>query len=634
MTDWSAKESLALYNVERWGAGYFGISEQGDATVRDTVSGAEVSFAEILQMVQARGLELPVLVRFPHILRHRVASLVESFDRAIEHENYQAHFTSVYPIKVNQQREVVEAIVAGQRQVLQGRTGLEAGSKPELLAVLALAEPGKSTIVCNGYKDEDYIRLALTGERLGHKVYIVLEKSSELNDVLRVAKELNVQPRIGVRARLSTVGKGNWQDSGGLKSKFGLSASEILKTIEILRAHDQVQAFQLLHFHLGSQIANIQDIRVGLREAACFYAQLRLMGMPVDVADVGGGLGVDYEGTASRGVCSMNYTLDEYAKRVVQAFKEVAMEHDLPQPQLISESGRAVTAHHAVLVTNIIGIEQQVVHSLNEPDETAHSLLHRIWQNYQDALGRDRSLSEVYHDLITHNQDLNHAFTHGDLTLLDRAAGEQMMRATALYLMQRLNPAKRHHSAILDELNEQMADKLFANFSLFQSLPDVWGINQIFPILPLRNLDQYPSRRGVIRDITCDSDGRIDQYVDGEGLETTLPYPPMEATQGLLGFFLVGAYQEILGDLHNLFGDTDAANVEFNAQGKVDISHLQRGDTVARVLQYVNFNPDKLLESLNRQVAASDWAAAEKKQVIRELRMGMDDTTYLDQPSL
>ncbi|QEW06004.1 biosynthetic arginine decarboxylase [Nitrincola iocasae] len=634
MADWNASDSLALYNVSRWGAGYFGISEQGDVTVRDTLSGAEVSFADILQMIQARGLELPVLIRFPHILHHRVASLVDSFARAIENEEYQGRFISVYPIKVNQQREVVEAIVAGQRQVLAGNTGLEAGSKPELLAVLAMSEPGKSTVICNGYKDEDYIRLALTGERLGHKVYIVLEKSSELNDVLRVAAELKVQPRIGVRARLSTVGKGNWQDSGGLKSKFGLSASEILKTIEILRSHDQVQAFQLLHFHLGSQIANIQDIQVGLREAACFYAQLRLMGMPVEVADVGGGLGIDYEGTASRSICSMNYTLDEYAKRVVQAFKEVALEHDLPQPHLISESGRAVTAHHAVLVTNVIGIERQEVHSLAEPEALDHLLLQRIWQNYQDALGRERSLSEVYHDLVTHNQDLNHAFTHGDLSLVDRASGEQMMRATALYLMQRLNPAKRHHSAILDELNEQMADKLFANFSLFQSLPDVWGINQIFPILPLRDLDKYPSRRGVIRDITCDSDGRIDQYVDGEGLETTLPYPPMEVANSLLGFFLVGAYQEILGDLHNLFGDTDAANVEFNQTGSVEVSHMQRGDTVAKVLQYVNFNPEKLLESLNRQVAASDLSAADKKQTIRELRMGMDDTTYLEQPNL
>ncbi|WP_327124842.1 biosynthetic arginine decarboxylase [Nitrincola sp. A-D6] len=401
-----------------------------------------------------------------------------------------------------------------------------------------------------------------------------------------------------------------------------------------MRSHDQVQAFQLLHFHLGSQIANIQDIQVGLREAACFYAQLRLMGMPVEVADVGGGLGIDYEGTASRSICSMNYTLDEYAKRVVQAFKEVSLEHDLPQPHLISESGRAVTAHHAVLVTNVIGIERQVVHSLTEPEAQDHQLLQRIWQNYQDALGRDRSLSEVYHDLVTHNQDLNHAFTHGDLSLIDRASGEQMMRATALYLMQRLNPAKRHHSAILDELNEQMADKLFANFSLFQSLPDVWGINQIFPILPLRDLDKYPSRRGVIRDITCDSDGRIDQYVDGEGLETTLPYPPMEVANSLLGFFLVGAYQEILGDLHNLFGDTDAANVEFNPAGGVDVNHMQRGDTVAKVLQYVNFNPEKLLESLNRQVAASNLSAADKRQTIRELRMGMDDTTYLEQPNL
>lgn len=634
MSQWSIQDSLDLYNVPRWGAGYFGINAAGDVTIRDPHSQAITSFAELLPLIQNQGLELPLLLRFPHILKHRVAALVHSFQRAIAQENYSAPFTPIYPIKVNQQREVVHAIMQGQRQVLNGLTGLEAGSKPELLAVLALSTPGQSVIVCNGYKDAEYIQLALMGERLGHRVYIVLEKSSELGEVLRQAKALKVQPRIGVRARLASVGKGHWQDSGGAKSKFGLSASEILKTVEILQEAGQSQAFQLLHFHLGSQIANIQDIQVGLREAACFYAQLRLLGMPIEVADVGGGLGVDYEGTASRNPCSVNYTLDEYAKRVVQAFHQVALEHDLPSPQLFSESGRAVTAHHAVLMTNVIGVERQQVHSLVPPDAQSHPLLNRIWQNYQDAVGRERSLSEVYHDWVTFNQDLNQVFTHGHLSLAERAQGEQLLRATSLHLMKTLNPARTPQRQILDELNEQMADKVFVNFSLFQSLPDAWGIDQVFPILPLRHLQQAPSRRVVLRDLTCDSDGRIDHYVDGEGIESTLPCPPLDSANALLGFFMVGAYQEILGDLHNLFGDTDAVNVEFNAQGEAYLAQMQRGDTVAGVLSAVNYNADALLQALHHQIKQSRLNAAEQDLCERAFQHLLQDTTYLDQPKV
>ncbi|MFY0663972.1 MAG: biosynthetic arginine decarboxylase [Natronospirillum sp.] len=632
MTNWTAQDSVALYNVNRWGAGYFDIAENGDVTVKDPDSSSTVSFTRILELVQEKGLELPVLIRFPHILHHRVANLVGSFARAIESEEYEGHFMPIYPIKVNQQRHVVEEIVEGQKRVLDGRIGLEAGSKPELLAVLAVAEPGKSTIVCNGYKDKDYIRLALVGERLGHKVYIVLEKSSELIDVLSIAEELGVEPRIGVRARLSTVGKGNWQDTGGYKSKFGLSASEILRTIEILRSRDKVAAFQLLHFHLGSQIANIQDIQVGLREAARFYTELCTLGMPINVVDVGGGLGVDYEGTASRNVCSMNYSMDEYAKKVVHAFREAAIQNDLPHPDVFSESGRAVTAHHAVLMTNVIGIERNAVHDLETPDPDSLPLLLDIWQNYCDALARERSLIEVHHDLVAFTQDINQAFTHGQLSLTERSQCEQIMRATAFHLMKTLNPAKRPQRLIIDELNEQMADKVFANFSLFQSLPDAWGIKQIFPIIPLKDLNQEPTRRGVIRDITCDSDGRIDHYVDGEGIETTLPYPPMEMANSLLGFFLVGAYQEILGDLHNLFGDTDAVNVVFNDAGEAELSHWQRGDTVSKVLQFVNFDPQLLLNALEKQVKQSDLTVKEHDEFMLWMSNGLNDTTYLDQP--
>ncbi len=631
MASWSARDSSELYNVARWGGGYFRIADDGSVEVLDRNSGAHVSFQTLSQRCREAGLQLPVLMRFPHILHDRVRTLVDAFHQGIDYEGYRGHFTPIYPIKVNQQFRVVKELVAGQKAVLDGRMGLEAGSKPELLAVLAIAEPGRSTIVCNGYKDRDYIRLALIGQRLGHQVYIVLEKSSEVDDVLTLARELGVSPRIGVRARLSSISKGNWQDTGGPKSKFGLSASEILNTVDRLRRADALEAFQLLHFHLGSQIANIQDIQIGLREAARFYSELSLLGVPLKVVDVGGGLGVDYEGTASRSACSVNYSLNEYASRVIHAFRDAADRHDLPHPDVFTESGRAMTAHHAVLMTNIIGMETQDAETVSPPGEGTGALAQDIWRNYEDAVERRRSLFEVYHDLAAYTQENNQAFALGQVGLGERAQNEQVLKATARHLLTALNPGKKPHRVILDELNEQMADKLFANFSLFQSLPDVWGVDQIFPILPLQNLDREPDRRVVLRDITCDSDGRIDHYVDGEGIEATLPYPSQPADNALLGFFLVGAYQEILGDLHNLFGDTDAADIRFDPDsGEPIVSHAQRGDTVRQVLRFVNFDPDVLLQSLSDQVSESGLDRLEKDELLSWLADGMSDTTYLD----
>lgn len=630
MPDWTAQDSLQLYNIDRWGAGYFNVSAAGDVEVCDPGTGQAVSLPAVIAALREHNLSLPVLVRFPHILHDRVRSLVSSFRKVIEAEQYEGSFTPVYPIKVNQQFGVVREIVRGQQLALDGHMGLEAGSKPELLAVLALSEPGRSTIVCNGYKDRDYIRLALIGQRLGHRVYLVLEKRTELEEVLAVARELGVQPRIGIRARLATIGTGNWQDTGGPKSKFGLSASEILHTVERLRECNALESFQLLHFHLGSQIANIQDIQVGLREAARFYAELRLLGVPITVADVGGGLGVDYEGTASRSTCSINYSIDEYAKRVVHAFRDAALAHDLPQPDIISESGRAMTAHHAMLLTNVIGVERVEAGNIEAPAEDSPLLLHNIWASYQGLAERRRGLTEVHHDLVALSHDINQSFATGQITLAQRAEGEQVLKAMALELMRRLDPGRRPHRAILDELNEQMADKVFANFSLFQSLPDAWGVDQIFPVLPLQNLHREPSRRSVIRDITCDSDGRIDQYVDGEGVEATLPTPPLSAPHDILGFFLVGAYQEILGDLHNLFGDTHSVDVILEEDDGFQLTNCQQGDSVRRVLSYVNFDPDRLLDALKAQVDNSSLEASERQDLLQWLQAGMDDDTYLD----
>src|SRR5690606_17438845 len=510
------------------------------------------------------GLSLPVLVRFSDILHDRVNRLCDAFNQAARQQDYQGRYTVVYPIKVNQQRRVVEEIIKASPAMEHGQVGLEAGSKPELMAVLALSERPGSTIVCNGYKDREYIRLALIGQKLGHNVYIVIEKLTELNLILEEAQRLDVRPLVGVRARLASIGKGNWQNTGGEKSKFGLSSTQVLAVVQRLRDANALDCLRLLHFHLGSQIANIRDIQRGLGECARFYGQLRQLGAPVDVVDVGGGLGVDYEGTRSRSACSANYSLDEYAYHVVHAIKEECARNNLPHPALITESGRALTAHHAVLITDVIDVEQIEEQPLSAPSETAPSVIKNLWGDYQALLDsrNGRALLEIYHDAAYSLSEAQELFAHGVLNLEQRAQAEQLYQAVCLRIRAGLNPDNRAQREVIDELNEKLADKFFVNFSLFQSLPDIWGIDQIFPILPLENLDQPPTRRAVLQDITCDSDGRVDLYVDEQGVETTLPLPPYSADRPyLLCFFMTGAYQEILGDMHNLFGDTNSIDV-------------------------------------------------------------------------
>lgn len=634
MSQPSSQDANKVYNIRHWGSHYFSVSDQGQVMVKPSASNPEqLNLKKLVGDLCKAGLTLPILVRFPDILQDRVNKLCDAFDQAIASYDYQGGYTAVYPIKVNQQRRVVEELLESQARV-DSRVGLEAGSKPELIAVLALAGNTPSTLVCNGYKDREYVKLALMGERLGHKVYIVVEKPSEVALALEEGKKLGVRPRLGVRARLSSVSKGHWQDSGGAKSKFGLAASQLLQMVEQLKAANSLDCLQLLHFHLGSQIGNIRDIQRGLKECGRFYQELLAAGAPIKVVDVGGGLGIDYDGTRSRDVCSVNYSMLEYANNVVHALHQVCTANDLPHPHLISESGRALTAHHAVLITNIIDIEQPDLTPPDQPKEDDPLVLHELWRVYQESSVEwidERSLVETWHDVLQALSEAQDMYIHGLLNLTQRALAERLYTCAAEHIHQQLNLANRVHLEIHDELNEKLADKLFVNFSLFQSLPDVWGIKQVFPILPLSGLDKPLVRRGIVQDITCDSDGRIDQYVNSQGLQSTLQIPEWaEDEEKLLGFFLTGAYQEILGDLHNLFGDTDSVDVVLDEEGQPLLENLIKGDTVETVLRYVNFDPQTLLASVAEQLSVSQLSTSEKAQFLQLFEEGLSGYTYLE----
>lgn len=622
------------YNIPYWSDGYIDVNSKGEVMIKPhrQQDHLQINLKELVETLRGQGLKTPVLIRFNEILHDRVNSLVNAFNEVCKQQDYQGRYTVVYPIKVNQQRRVVEEILRSEPAAGNLQVGLEAGSKPELMAVLALSRQAGSTIVCNGYKDREYIRLALIGRKLGHRIFIVVEKHSELPIILEEAEKLGVSPLIGLRARLSTIGKGNWQNTGGEKSKFGLSANQILQAVALLKEKNALDTLQLLHFHLGSQIANIRDIQTGLRECARFYSQLREMGAPVDVVDIGGGLGIDYEGTRSRSACSVNYSVAEYAYNVVQTFADECSQNNYPHPDIISESGRALTAHHAVLVADVVDVEQPDSGHLQEPSADAITPLKNLWRDYVSVRESTspRSLIEIFHDAAHSIGEIHSMFAHGIVTLSERAQAEQLWLATCTLIRDNLSYENRTHRDIMDELNEKLADKLFVNFSLFQSLPDIWGIDQIFPILPLEGLNNPNRRRVVIQDITCDSDGRIDHYVDDFGIETTLPVPDYQADKPfMLGFFLTGAYQEILGDMHNLFGDTDSVDVAMNSDGSIRIEHPIKGDTVDKVLRYVNYNPDELMQAYRAQLDQRALSGEEKSTLLEAFVQGLQSYTYL-----
>ncbi len=629
MADWTIDDARRTYNIAHWSSGYVDVNDNGNLSIHPAKSaGPGVDLYE-LAMQAAEQLTFPILLRFNNILHDRVDTLYSAFSNAISQDDYQGHYTAVYPIKVNQQRSVVEQILAHGK----GRVGLEAGSKPELMAVMALSEPG-GVIVCNGYKDREYIRLALIGRSLGQRIYIVIEKPSELDLVIQESRKLGIEPLLGMRVRLASIGAGKWQNTGGEKSKFGLNAAQLLGGVEKLQDAGLQHCLQMLHFHLGSQLPNIRDIQRGMRECARYYAELRSLGININCIDVGGGLGIDYEGTRSRSYCSMNYSVDEYAHNVVHALWEICEEQDLPHPDIFSESGRALTAHHAVLVTNIIDTGSAPDNNdASAPDDEDPIILHDMWRHYTalSAEQQNSSLAEIYHDIHHVLSEAQAMYTHGVINLAQRAYVEDLYFAMCYRIREKLNPAMKQYRDILDELNEKLADKYFTNFSLFQSLPDVWAIKQIFPVIPLHRLNEQPTRRGVIEDITCDSDGRIDSYVDNEGIESSLPLHAFNRDEKyLLGMFLVGAYQEILGDMHNLFGDTDAIDVTIKPDGSYSLSNAMHGDTVDSVLRYVHFDHSELLKKYQQKLQASELNEGQRKMFIEELEAGLTGYTYLE----
>ncbi|MGC8427112.1 biosynthetic arginine decarboxylase [Mixta calida] len=630
MSDQDASRMLRTYNIAWWGNNYYDVNELGHISVcpDPDMPDVRVDLARLVKEREADGQRLPALFCFPQILQHRLRSINAAFKRARESYGYNGDYFLVYPIKVNQHKRVIESLINSGEPL-----GLEAGSKAELMAVLAHAGKTRTVIVCNGYKDREYIRLALIGEKMGHKVYLVIEKMTEVKLVLEEAERLNVVPRLGIRARLASQGSGKWQSSGGEKSKFGLSASQVLQLVEIMRNAGRLDSLQLLHFHLGSQMANIRDIATGVRESARFYVELAKLGVNIHCFDVGGGLGVDYEGTRSQSDCSVNYGLNEYANNVIWAIGDACEEHGLPHPTVITESGRAVTAHHTVLVSNIIGVERNEFSKPTEPDADAPRPLLSMWETWQEMHEPNtrRSLREWLHDSQMDLHDIHTGYSQGTYDLSQRAWAEQLYLSICHYIQQHLDPSNRAHRPIIDELQERMADKIYVNFSLFQSMPDAWGIDQLFPVLPLEGLDKPPERRAVLLDITCDSDGTIDHYVDGDGIATTMPMPQYDADNPpMLGFFMVGAYQEILGNMHNLFGDTEAVDVYAFQDSSVEVQLSDEGDTVADMLEYVQLNPQELLDLFRSQVKQSDLDEELRAQFLEEFEAGLYGYTYLE----
>ncbi len=626
---WSLEDARDLYNIEGWGVGYFRVNAKGNVSVhpsRDPDRGLDLF--EIATDLEAQGISLPLLLRFPDILRTRIETLTRRFARAMEEFEYDGGYTLVYPIKVNQQRHVVEELVEyGDAHGV----GLEVGSKPELQAVLALTDSADHLIVCNGYKDEEYLYLALMGQKLGHQVLIVIEKISEVDLLLKVADDLGVQPTAGIRIKLTSSGAGRWSDTAGDKSKFGLSALELMRVVEKLRAAGRTDILKMMHFHLGSQIPDVRNIKHAMTEVARYYVEFRKLGLDITHVDVGGGLGVDYDGSLSATQASVNYSIQEYANDIVYGLAEACRQNDLPHPHIISESGRALTAHHALLLVNVIDLETQTVEAPEGVPEGMHNLVRELASTLESM--DERSLREVYHDASYARVQMRSLFNSGVLSLPERALSERLHLAIMNRVADLAQQEPEEYDDILPELEAILIDRYFCNFSLFQSLPDSWAIDQLFPIMPVHRLDEKPTRRGTLQDVTCDSDGKIEHFVGQGTAEPSLALHSFQKGEPyILGIFLTGAYQEILGDLHNLFGDTNAVHLHL-AEGKgYEVTHIVHGDTVTEVLNYVQFDSQTLIKNFRRKVQnAEGLTRVEANTFVADYIAGLAGYTYLEE---
>jgi arginine decarboxylase len=615
-----------LYNIENWGDGYFNINKNGNIEICKIPGTQGVELQAIITAAQRAGLNLPLLIRCSDILHDRVRQIYTAFTDAIVENEYHGTYQLVYPIKVNQEQSVVRELLKAPAHHI----GLEAGSKPELMAVIGMLDNRASTIVCNGYKDSSYIRTALIAQQMGHKVFLVIEKRSELDIILAESARLNVKPTLGVRIRLVSKSAGKWENSGGTKSKFGLNAKEVIELINQLKANNLLDCLQMMHCHLGSQIANIHDIRHCMQEVARYYVELRHLKAPISTIDVGGGLSVDYEGTHSNKGCSMNYSLSEYATHIMLALKHLCQEAEIPEPNLISESGRALTAHHAVLISNITDIELvDRAPVLPEIEEEDSHVIRDIYDTYLAIT--DSSPSEIYNYAEHSLSEAHSLFKHGVISLEEKAKVESFYTNICMKIKDHLDEENPSEYDLLLKINEGMAAKIFCNVSFFQSIPDAWAIGQIFPVAPISQLTHTPTMHAILQDLTCDSDGTIKQYPGKSYVTTTLMLPPYNKDNPYsIGFFLVGAYQEILGNLHNLFGDTNSLDVKLSEDGQFELDALVSGDTVTNVLSLAHFDTKKLIQSYEKQLIQAELPHDTIVLYLNELRSIFPQLTYLD----
>ncbi|MDE5832206.1 MAG: biosynthetic arginine decarboxylase [Desulfovibrio sp.] len=628
---WDADDSAELYGIRSWGAGFFDVSEKGEVVICPRgMKGPRISIMEVIAGLRARGYDMPALLRVENILSARIADIHEAFRKAFRSLGYKGEYRGVFPIKVNQQQQVVEKIAqfgAGYHH------GLEVGSKAELIAAVSLMKDLEASIICNGYKDEEFFDIGLQAQKLGFNVTFVLEMPGELDILLERAKALGVRPNIGVRAKLAVKASGHWTDSGGERSTFGLSPAQIVDVVDSLKKNDMLDCFKLLHYHLGSQISNIRDIRTGVIEASRLYAGLVQEGAPMGYLDLGGGLAVDYDGSHTNYISSRNYHLDEYCADVVETIMSILDESGVPHPHIITESGRATVAYYSVLLFNILDVN--IVAQENLPDELPEDTPEAV-KNLQETLTGIslRNLQESYNDAIFYRDEARRLFSAGSATLRQRTLAERYFWAIIMKIAQekkRLKNVPRD----LEDIDVNLADIYYGNFSVFQSLPDSWAIDQLFPIMPVHRLNEFPDRQAIISDITCDSDGRIDHFIDPQGMKQMLDLHSLrDGEEYYLGVFLVGAYQETLGDLHNLMGDTNVISIRVNEDGAFEYVREIRGDSVADVLSYVEYDPRRIMEDLRvaaeRAVRDGRISPSERFDALRTFEDGLRGYTYFE----
>ncbi|MDR7897519.1 biosynthetic arginine decarboxylase [Thermosynechococcus sp. JY1334] len=627
-SNWTIEDSEQLYRIQGWGEPYFGINAAGHVTVSPKGDrGGSLDLYELVQALQQRNIGLPLLLRFSDILEDRIERLNACFARAIARYGYQGAYKGVFPVKCNQQRHIIEALVRfGQSH----QFGLEAGSKPELLIALAMLNTPGALLICNGYKDRGYIETAILARRLGHTPIIVLEQPEEVAEVIAVSQALGIEPIVGVRAKLSTQGVGRWGTSAGDRAKFGLTVPEILTAVEQLREAGMLNSLQLLHFHIGSQISAISVIKDAIREAGQIYGELVRLGANMQYLDVGGGLGVDYDGSKTNFHASKNYSMQNYASDVVAGIKDACRQRGIPDPILISESGRAIASHQSVLIFNVLGVSEVPKITPEPATEDEHLIIRNLYDTYQTI--DENNYQEAYNDALQFKGEAISLFNFGYLSLPERARAESLFWACCAKILG-IARQQEYVPDDLEDLEKIMASIYYINLSVFQSVPDSWAIDQLFPIMPIHRLDEEPTERGILADLTCDSDGKIDQFIDLRDVKSVLELHPFRLGEPYyLGLFLNGAYQEIMGNLHNLFGDTNAVHIRLTPKG-YEIEHLVRGDTMQEVLGYVQYQGDALLEKIRRRTEAAlaeqQITLAEAQHLLENYERSLRSYTYL-----